>query len=148
MKTEGKVVVVSSTWPRSLFLGSSLCTLALAVKSPASLTAVLVMGNGLVGVLGASVFAVAFVLLALDFVAHDVLPIKFTIRALRDYRWLWISSMSIVYWMFGTVSLLPQQAPDGAWVLIAWYFLIGVWGMAFAFTTKVGLYKEALRAEP
>jgi hypothetical protein len=135
---------VPSIFPRSLFLLWSACTLGLAVKSPTSLTAVLASRAGAVGDVAALVFGVAFFVLLLDMFVHEVLPTKFTIKLARDYRWLWVSSMSTVYWMFGTLALLPGASPQGSWVLITSYFCVGAWGMTFAFNTKLARYRNEL----
>lgn len=135
---------VPSIFPRALFLLWSACTLGLALLSPGSLTAVLSSRSGSVGAIAATVFAAAFVALLLDVIINELLPDRFTLMPVRRYRWLLVSAMSIVYWMYGTIALLPGAAPEGSWVLILSYFCVGAWGMTFAFHTKLTRYRNEL----
>ena len=86
------------------------------------------------------VFTVACAVLLADLIINDIMPQRFVFKAARSYRWLCLSSMAIVYWLFGTIALLPGASPPGSWVLIASYFGVGAWAMTFAFQTKVARY--------
>lgn len=131
-------------YPRSLYLLWSFCTLGLSTGSPSSLTAQLATRAGGVGDVAAIVFGAACFVLLADMLVNDVLPKRFSFPCARSYRWLCVSSMAIVYWMFGTIALLPGAAPPGSWVLIAGYFGVGAWGMSFAFYNKVERYRTQL----
>ena len=133
---------VPSSYPRALFLLWSYCTLGLALKSPASLTAVLAERANGIGQATAAIFTACFLVLLADFLVNDVMPERFHFRFAADYRWLFVSAMAIIYWMYGTLALLPGVAPDGSWVLVSSYFGVGGWGMALAFHTKVRAYKK------
>lgn len=135
-----------SIYPRTLYLVWAFCTLGLAVTSPTSLTAVLALKSGGVGGLGVIVFSTSCFVLLADLVINDLLPDKYELQFAREYRWLCVSSVAIVYWLFGTMALLPGTSPQGSWVLIAAYFAIGAWGMTFAFATKVARYRNQLAA--
>lgn len=133
---------VPSGYPRALFILWAMCTLGLAVKSPASLTHVLADRAHGIGQITALIFSGCLLTLLLDFIVNDILPEKFRLSFAKNYRWLFVSAMSIIYWMYGTIALLPGAAPDGSWVLIVSYFGVGMWGMVFTFHTKVGAYKK------
>ena len=131
-------------FPRSIFLLWAFCTLGLALLSPSSLTAVLVDKTGLVGDIAAGVFGLAFLLLLLDMLINEILPDRFRFTFAANYRWLFVSCMATVYWLFGTLALLPGVAPEGSWVLIVSYFGIGAWGMTFAFYTRLTRYRKEM----
>ena len=135
-----------TVFPRMLFLLWSFCTIGLATLSPSSLTAVLAARANGVGDTAAVVFLLCFVVLVVDMVINDFLPDSMRYKWALEYRWLCVSSMSIVYRMFGTIALLPGAAPEGSWILILSYFGIGAWGMAFAFQTKLAKYTQVVRS--
>lgn len=139
-------VVVSSIFPRSLYVGSGLCTTGLAILAPDSLTATLIAQAGLAGAIASGVFGLALLALFLDIVVNDLMPNRFYLRRSRDYRWLAVSSLACVFWLFGTLAVLPQNHVDlsGSWVLVLWYFAQGAWGMWFAWSTKLKRYRTTL----
>ena len=138
------MVYVPSGFPRSIFMLWSFCTLGLAIKSPTSLTAVLAERAHGVGVVTAAIFSLCLMMLFLDFLVNDLLPDSYRLEGFKDYRWLLISTMSSIYWMYGTIAMLPGAAPEGSWVLIASYLGVGAWGMTFAFHSKVRKYQKEM----
>lgn len=152
-------LLVPSIFPRIFLLIVAWGTLTLAVRSPTSLTAVLVKKAGFAGELAALVFMGVFVVMSLDVLIHDVLPARYRpshhskwvllrmLARLWRWRWLTLSLMSTVYVMFVALGLIVEQRPEGSWVLLIYYSLIATGAMALALYGKITRYNNQMAAQ-
>lgn len=140
-------VMVPSYFVRVFFLLVAWCTAALTMKTPSSVTAVMVENAGAAGAASAAVFCVAFLVLLADVIVNDFMPERFKLTCARDYRWLCISLMSTVYFLFGVLSLYPVAGPQGSWVITTFYFATAAYGIWFACWAKFRRYEQQLAVQ-
>jgi hypothetical protein len=138
---------IPDTLMLALLLACSWCTIALALKTPGSTTAALVWSNGLLGVVSAVVFFGAAVLLLFDVAVNDVMPSRYRLHWLRRLRWISTTAIATVYFLFSAIATLPDKSPEGSWVLIAYYSIVGGITMWLVLYAKVKRYNMQMAVQ-
>jgi hypothetical protein len=132
---------IPDTLMLALLLACSWCTIALAINTPGSTTWSLVWRNGALGQGSAAVFLGATALLLLDVIANDAMPRRYRLKWLRRVRWVSTTSIAAVYFLFAAIATLPDKNPQGSWVLIAYYSIVGCITLWLVMYAKVKRYK-------
>lgn len=144
---ESQLVMIPSYFVRVLLLLTAGCTAALTLKTPSSTSAILVSSTGPVGTACAMLFCITFIYLLVDVICNDFLPVRFRLPTARNYRWLAVSSISLAYFIFAVLALMPRTGPEGSWVLIVYYASVGAFGLWFSAYAKFKRYERQIAAK-
>jgi hypothetical protein len=137
-------IMVPSYFVRVFYLIVAWCTIALTFKTPSSLPAVLAVSDGLTGKFFATVFCITFSILLVDVIVNDFMPRRFKLPGARNYRWLFMSLMSLSYFLFAVLALVTGTITDGSWILVAHYIAVGSFGLWFSVYAKFKRYERQI----
>lgn len=144
---EPTINMVPSYFVRVFLLLVGWCTAALTFNTPGSTTATLIANTGAVGKFWATVFCVTYLVLLADVVVNDFLPKRFKLPGARNYRWLFVSTMSLAYFIFAVLAMMLKNAPEGSWVLVVFYSAVGAFGLWFSAYAKFKRYERQMAAK-